>query len=100
MILLTQQKLNHSILNYLSQQDEVPACFYYNNVFVSKWSKIWSDKKVYQTRWKIHSEQKGVNKTLAAHSICTNLPAKSDSDVVFCLQSYQGLRSINSCMLK
>ena len=25
-------------------------------------------------------------------NICTVLPAKSESDVVFCLQSYQGLR--------
>ena len=25
-------------------------------------------------------------------NICTVLPAKSDSDVMFCLQSYQGLR--------
>ena len=29
---------------------------------------------------------------LGEGTICTVLPAKSDSDVMFCLQSYQGLR--------
>ena len=47
---------------------------------------IWSKDGV----WKVHFEKKSTNynKAFNLHII---LPAKSDSEVMFCLQSYQGL---------
>ena len=70
-------------------------------VYSSDWHSLWSDCAYAQADlrlcwahiphwWKSHALAQMFNEVLIIR--CTVLPTKSDSDVMFWLQSYQGLR--------